>query len=398
MERDRGRSVNRREFAQAASSKVVLGSLAASSVAASRRKVDAAKPGRTFRLWATSDAHVGTDRRQGRESLADAIRQSEGRRGEASFAWDIALHLGDFSGNQGSPHDDEGAEVVQQFSAARSHVREQFYCLAGNHDATFASEETQWWFRKWIDPTGENTRHSGVDAKNRPYRVEGTWERYTFRVGNLVFAMMSDRNDVAPPVGRGEKGGYPAGAVTGETFAWWKQLVESNRDSIVISAHHHMLRETTVASGEWEGFVKTRDGKWKSNYHGYFPQGGPRGASYLYWLDRTPNAQAFERYLAGHSGAIDLWLGGHTHTRPDDRTGGRSHIERKWGVHFANISALTRWHGRQHSTPMSRLFTFTDGSDEVRVQCYLHTSDFQPQGWYRPEERVIKLGKPFRMQ
>jgi hypothetical protein len=371
----------------------VSGSLAASSQA-----VPAGTPAHEFRVWATSDAHVGTDlRHHQRESLTEAIRQSEFGIDSPPFEWDIALHLGDSSGNQGSPKDDEGELVVRQFVAARRHVREQFYNLAGNHDATFADEKTQWWFRKWLDPTGENTEFSGVDAKNRPYPVEGTWERYTFRVGNLLFAMMSDRNDVGPPVGRGQRGGYPAGAVTGETFTWWKELVENNTDSIIISAHHHMLKETTVASGEWEGFVKNKEGVWEPNYHGYYPLGGPKGASYLYWVDGKPDAQAFENYLAEHNGAIDLWLGGHTHTNPDDRAGGRSHIEQKWGVNFANISAITRCHGHRHSTPMSRLFTFTEGSDQVRVQCYLHTSQYHPQGWYENAERRLTLSKPFRM-
>ena len=60
--------------------------------------------------------------------------------------------------------------------------------------------------------------------------------------------MMSDRNDTGPPVGRGQRGGYPAGAVTGETFNWWKQHVKDDSDSIIVSAHHHMLKETTVAT------------------------------------------------------------------------------------------------------------------------------------------------------
>ena len=37
---------------------------------------------------------------------------------------------------------------------------------------------------------------------------------------------------------------------------------------------------------------------------------------------------------------------------------------------------------------MSRLLTFEDGSDEVLVQCYLHTSQYAPQGWYGPSERT----------
>ncbi len=392
-------AVSRREFTRRSAQALTIGTFG-SALACPTLADQQNKPPCVFRLWATSDAHVGTDlRHHKRESLAEAIRQSErgGEDGGPPFEWDVAVHLGDSSGNQGSPKDDEGQEVVRQFGAARKHVREQFYNLAGNHDASFAHEKTQWWFRKWLDPTGENTKHSGVDPKNRPYPVEGTWERYTFRAGNLLFAMMSDRNDVGPPVGRGQRGGYPAGAVTSETFSWWKDLVKNNENSIIISCHHHMLKETTVASGEWEGFSKTNNGRWQSNYHGYFPQGGPKGASYLYWLDGKPDAQAFEKYLAENPGAMDLWLGAHTHTNPDDQKGGRSHIERKWDVNFVNVSALTRCHGHRYSTPMSRLFTFTEGSNKARVQCYLHTSQYKPQGWYDKAERIIELGKPFRI-
>ena len=354
-----------------------------------------------FRLWATGCSHVGTDLRvSGRESLAEAIRQSEkgGTEGAPPFEWDIALHLGDLSGSQTPPGDEEGQEVVRQFGASRKHPREHFYNLVGNHDASGPDEPCQWWFRKWADPTGENTTYSGVDPARRPYPIEGTWDRYSFRVGNLLFLMMGDRNDGGPPVGRGPRGGYPAGAVTGETFQWWKQMVEKNQDYIIISAHHHMLKETTVASGPWEGFIKDERGQWRGHYHGYFPDGGPEGASYLYSVDGKPGAQAFERYLAGHPGAIDLWLGGHTHTNPDDRKGGRSHIERKWEVNFINVAALTRHHASKTTVPMSRLLTFTEDSNEVRVQCYLHTSDYAAQGWYAPAERILRPSKPFQYE
>ena len=93
---------------------------------------------------------------------------------------------------------------------------------------------------------------------------------------------------------------------------------------------------------------------------------------------------------------IDLWLGGHTHTNPDDAMGGRTHIERKWDVNFINCAALTRYHGAALSFPMSRLLTFTEGSNEARVQCYLHTSRHAPQGWYEKAERTIRLSKPFQ--
>ena len=357
-----------------------------------------------FRLWAMGCSHVDRELTKGRESIGEAIRQSEGGNGDGApaFEWDIALHLGDLSATQGYPTDSVGREVVRQFSLGAKHRREDFYNVEGNHDASDPAGPVRAWFSKWVDPIGENTAVSGVDPQRRPYPASGTPERYSFRVGNILFLMMSDNNYGGPPVGRiareGHPGGYPAGAVTGETFKWWQDMVQSNPDSIIISTHHHMLRETTVASGPYEGFSKTADGNWRSNYHGYFPDGGPEGASYLYFVDGKPDAQAFEGFLTEHPNAIDVWLGGHTHAHPDDCTGGRSHVERKWEVNFINCAALTRYHGRRENlAPMSRLLTFTEGSDQVRVQCYLHTSDFAPIGWHDPAERVICLGKPFRM-
>ena len=349
---------------------------------------DGRAPCRRFVVWVMADAHVGTDLRHGRRSLADAILQAQGDRGDAPFDWDIALNLGDFSGSQTPPGDEEGREVVRQYAVSFARPRERFYDLVGNHDASGADEPTQWWFRKWVDPTGENTEHSGVDPHRRPFPVEGTWERYSFRAGNLLFLMMGDRNDGGPPAGRGGRGGYPAGAVTLETFEWWTAGAEAGADSIVVSAHHHMLKETTVASGDWEGV----DG----GYHGRFEDGAPIGASYLYWVGGRPDSGRFEGHLEGHPGATDLWLGAHTHARPDDRAGGRSHIETRWGTHFINAGALTRHHGARHSMPMSRVLTFTDGSDLLDVRCYLHTDEFAPQGWHAPAGRVLRLSRPFR--
>jgi len=372
------------------------------------RRAYASSGDRFFRLWTMGCPHVGNDMRRGRgrqprESLGEAIRQSESSQG---FPWDIALCVGDFSGHQGIPPASEGREVVRQFSALRKHGREHVYCLAGNHDASNDNA----WFRRWLDPAGENSRESGVDAARRPFSIEGTWERYRFRVGNVVFAMMSDRNDYAPPVGRivdGQgRGGRPPGAVTRDTFDWWKKVVEQHRDAMVVSAHHHMLKETTATSGPWEGFRRDpTTGTWRSHTHGYFADDGRhnQGAGYLYWLvnegqspmDAQPDAQAFEHYLAEHPSAIDLWMGGHSHMTPDTVIEGRSHIERKWGVNFLNCCALTKYHGGR--APMSRLLTFTDGSPHVRIQCYLHTSDFAPHGWYLPAERTIELSRAFRI-
>ena len=121
-------------------------------------------------------------------------------------------------------------------------------------------EEAAWWWQKWVDPLGEHTQFSGVDASKRPYPIAGTWERYSFSVGNVLFLLMSDINEPSQTIGRGALWGNPAGVVTGETFAWWKDQVAAHPDHIIVSAHHYMLKETTVASGDWQGLRKDEAG------------------------------------------------------------------------------------------------------------------------------------------
>lgn len=387
-----------------------------------QQKPHVAKPNEaeTFQLWVFSDAHVATDKavsaaiRNGMEftppaaypeSLASALRQSEvgGDLGGPPFRWDIALDLGDNAGLWDLPDDEQGREVARQFGVLKHHRREQIYSVAGNHDASpgnapsSAGKPANWWFRKWVDPMGENTESSGVDASRRPYAAKGSWERYSFGVGNLRFLMMSDRNDLPFPVGRREfGGGSPAGAVTSDTWAWWQENVEAAKDDIVISCHHHMLRETTVASGDFEGVSQYPDGRYRhGRYHGV--DGVPEGASYLYFVDEEPKAQRFEQYLEKNPGAVDLWLGGHTHTFPDDVVSGRGHVERKWGTNFVNCAQLSKYHSFVTCPPMSRHFTFTVGSPLVRVRCYLHDDTHAPQGWYAPAERVLEFSKPFAL-
>jgi hypothetical protein len=339
-----------------------------------------------FNVWAAACAHIHSDLQFGRRSLAEAIAQSES--GRAPFDWDILLHLGDISGTQSPPRDEDGPPVVEQLSSGRKHRIEQIYQLLGNHDASGPAEETQWWFRKWIDPQGLSTAYSRVHSERRPFPIEGDWERYSFSAGNILFLMLGDRNDGGPPKGRGALGGWPAGAITRETFDWWRRNVESNPDKIIVTCAHHVLRDTTVASGRWEGV--------QSGYHGRFDDA--EGASYLYWIGEEADASSFQAYMEEHPACIDLWLGGHTHTHPDDHYGGKRHIETRSGVTFANVSALTRHHGQRKRPlfPMSRLLTFEDGSNELRIRCYLHTDDYAKQGWYAPAESCLSLRLPFR--
>ena len=355
---------------------------------------------KVFNIWVFGDAHVGTDLKRGVESLANALRDSEqgGTAGGPRFDWDIAIDVGDMSGGQSVPEDSEGIEVVRQFGTLRYHPREAIYGVCGNHDRSGLTEPPARWWRMWIDPMGDSPETSDVDNSKRPFPIEGTWERYHFRVGNLLFLMMSDINEPTQKIGRGDLGGNPGGVVSGETFQWWKEMIESNSDSIIVSVHHYMLKNTTVASGDWEGMNKDSDGNWINGYHGYKPEGTPIGASYLYFVDSKPDSGAFETYLRFNPEAVALWLGGHTHTHPDNTHGNKAKLEQKWGTWFLNAAALTRYHVNGDSLPQSSMLTFTEGSPEVTIRCYMHTDEILPQGWYEKAENTFTLDQSFQQQ
>ena len=360
---------------------------------------------REFRVWAASCAHVPADIRRGRESLAKVIRQSEGKiEGAPAFDWDIMIDAGDVSAHQTPPGDKDGKELIRQYRAMTKHRREQVYNVPGNHDAPYYDHGPGSWIRKWGDPLGENTEFSGVDPKRRPFSVEGNWERYRFQAGNVLFLMLADRNDAPNPVGRGhsrdgKSGGYPPGAVTRDTFNWWKSQVLANQDKIIVTMHHHALRDTTVASGFGEGHP---------NYHG--STGGGEGSSYLYFIienddpenfEYTADAHVFEDFLdefhKQHGrGAIDLWIAGHTHVKnPEDDWGGKTISERKWGVGFLQVAAMTKHHGG--SVPLSRLLSFTDGSGKFSAEVYLHEKwERNPVGFYEPSSIEWELRHPFK--
>jgi hypothetical protein len=78
-------------------------------------------------------------------------------------------------------------------------------------------------------------------------------------------------------------------------------------------------------------YAKSENGSWCGRYHGFKVEGIPKGASHLYWVGSEPGSGAFEKYLRDNPGAVDIWIGGHTYTNPDDTYGGKSHIEKRWG-------------------------------------------------------------------
>ncbi|MDA2926018.1 metallophosphoesterase [Acidobacteria bacterium AH-259-G07] len=356
-----------------------------------------------FTLWVIGDPHLQTDLDSDPpyRSLEAAIKDSKlgGDQGGEPFDWDIAIVTGDYTGRLQCPSDRDGQDLIDQFQHSGADPN-YFYGVIGNHDADLDYQ----WFRKWVDPLGENTQHSKVDNKRRPYPTQGEWDHYSFQVGNILFLMLGDRNAGPPPFGRECRRGYPAGRVSDETYLWWVERVESHPNHIIIAVAHHALWNTTIYTDLWEGY--------QLGAHGAHSWADQVGSSMIYaignWtidgLDENRNyvgerPYGFVTYLREHPGAIDFWIHGHTHARvyPGLRVNGKSDIETRYGVTFVNSGNLTRAHSTG-GPPFSRVFYFHENSNKVRIKTYLHTNEcgIASEGFYNPAEITIELSKEFQ--
>lgn len=66
----------------------------------------------------------------GRGDMTGGARR---RRRRCAFRLDIIIDVGDMSGSQTPPDDEEGEEVVRQYAASTKHPREHFCNLVGNY-------------------------------------------------------------------------------------------------------------------------------------------------------------------------------------------------------------------------------------------------------------------------
>ena len=142
-----------------------------------------------------------------------------------------------------------------------------------------------------IDPTGESTAFSGSTAPACA-PLEGKWERYSF-VWQLLFLMWVTATTAAHG-GTQRGGGYPAGAVKGETVAWWREM-GGNPSASHLGPPYMLRRRPLVQSVE--GHRLDENGR-ADALHRYFPTVARRLV--LPYLSTSAHAQAFERYLAAH--------------------------------------------------------------------------------------------------
>ena len=321
----------------------------------------------TFRIWGVGCTHSGKDTLlHNHKSLHRACRDAE------NFGMDIGASLGDFSGEQGLPTNQEGRLYREQLlSGLKNHFPEHIYPLQGNHDRTDKpGDQCGEWFNRWMDPLGIH------DTRNylRPFPiVDGTWDAYEVRVGNLSLLFMSDVNRLLTPL-RGVNGGDPGGVVTARAYQWWKDKCASYRGTniTVVTFSHYMPFETTTATKEYGGGKLKSNGEYVGTYHGPGKENG-RTSSFLAYVEED-SSTPFVDHLEQHPGDCDLWVGAHNHVISGKAVGGLEHIVSKYGCLFVQNGAVTKYHHgpRGLANPKSRFYEFTEGSNKLLIHAYIH--------------------------
>lgn len=331
--------------------------------------------------------HVQADKDVGRNSISTYISDLESTKASKI---DFAVILGDFSANQNpseiATYSAEGTECAAQLNSGTKYLtRNHIYPIVGNHDD---GDNNRDWYNRFIDRHGVNTAFSGVTDALRPYPITHHDNYYSFVTGNVLWLMLDDVNYCSGPCGRsGASGGFPSGSTTIEAYNWWVSMIENNPDKIIITCAHHLLKDTTIATGDNEGV--------NGGYHGSSGQAIGSGRLHNVITDINANTYIddqtmFMDYLVANPGACTMWFGSHTHYEVGETYAGRSYMATVNGCNFINVGALTKHHVVKH--PQSKIINFVEGSSVCVMNNILHDTSFAPVGYYG---NSVKINLPF---
>ena len=374
-----------------------------------------------IKLWALSDVHQGVNV----GNLVQAVTDFN------DFDYDVALNIGDDMGPDNGNSDDTGFEpFIDEFAGlSNGHTINDIYHIMGNSDATVKSapEGKDFFFKKWCDPFGINTASSGVTQ--RPYPITGTYDAYSFEIGNMIIIMISDSNWDDPPAGENGQdredpdGRRAGGALTAEQWNFLKDTVAANQNKIIIVCTHQAIKDTTIGSG-WGEFIDghhvgrvpsrsesrdpdTEQYQFQKGYIGFIENN--QGSINTSTGDSTITDE-IKTWLQSNGQFIDLWITGHYHTHIGETYAGRTRYEQVYNTNFLNIASVNHTLGwfdypsggtspqnAQNVQSKSNLISI-DGNN-LNVKTYIHddpTTAAIPAGFYAPEEINITLKRSFK--
>ena len=226
---------------------------------------------------------------------------------------DIGIMAGDLLKSRS--HDDDFNWIIKTRNKAKV---KDWYQIAGNHDV----------------------RSGPIFYKYFPHS-----QYYAVRYGNVLFLFLSDQSTAS------------RSDISDDTFAWWKDMVESNRGKIIITVSHAQLKK----SGLTGSFVPSRT---------------------------IHNSNRFEKVLKKEK--VALWVSGHTHL-PQVISGPTTTNKDLGGTFFVNVGSIN---DESLLDSESRFFYFHEGSDVVWIRSRNHSD----RSFNTSLDIKIPLGKSFSLR
>ena len=259
-----------------------------------------------FLVWMLSDIQPETipERKVLEAAVAD-VNENIG-------SVDIGIMAGDLLKSRS--HDDDFNWIINTRNKAKV---KDWYQIAGNHDV----------------------RSGPIFYKYFPHS-----EYYAVKYGNVLFLFLSDQSTAS------------RSDISDETFAWWKNMVKSNRDKIIITVSHAQLKN----SGLTASFVPSRT---------------------------IHNSDRFEKVLKQEK--VALWVSGHTHV-PQVISGPSTANKDLGGTFFVNVGSIN---DQSILDSESRFFYFHEGSDVVWMRSRNHSE----RSFNTSLDIKIPLGRSFSL-
>ena len=212
---------------------------------------------------------------------------------------------------------------------------------SSSHDADFS------WFKEtresakvtdWYQIAGNHDVRSGAIF----YKYFPQPQYYAVEYGNLLFLFLSDQSTASRT------------DISDDAFLWWKDMVENNREKIIITVTHAQLKK----SGLMGSILPSRV---------------------------IHNSKRFEKVLQQEK--VALWVSGHSHL-PQGLSGSVTVSKDLGGTSFVNVASIS---DELFLDSESRFFYFQDGSDVVWMRSRNHSKRLFNNGL----DIAIPLGRSF---